>query len=232
MAPALQELAEDALAYVLPSSMFEPAERDGYVFVAGPTTAWVVRVRRVDVAAVRAEAAAHGVGRIEWWLGWSSPAGAEEELLAAGLEPDEDPVLTGMTCMSEPPRADGVGVREATLGEVAELERAVWGPGANPPTSPSPVVHHFAGLVDGKPVGIGRAVDMPNAVALMGGVVLPEARRRGVYRALVHARWEHAVARGTPTLVVQAGPMSAPVLDKLGFVRHGELRLFAERVIA
>jgi hypothetical protein len=38
------------------------------------------------------------------------------------------------------------------------------------------------------------------------------------------------VARGTPLLVVQAGRMSAPVLDSLGFVRHGEIRLFADRL--
>jgi hypothetical protein len=44
-------------------------------------------------------------------------------------------------------------------------------------------------------------------------------------RALVRVRWDHAVDRGTPLLVVQAAPMSAPVLDGLGFVRHGEIRL-------
>jgi GNAT superfamily N-acetyltransferase len=60
--------------------------------------------------------------------------------------------------------------------------------------------------------------------------VLPEARGRGIYRALVRARWDHAAARETPLLVVQAGRMSAPVLDSLGFVRHGEIRLFADRL--
>jgi GNAT superfamily N-acetyltransferase len=91
-------------------------------------------------------------------------------------------------------------------------------------------VHHFAALLDGRRVGFGRAIDMPTAVALFGGAVLPEARGRGVYRALVHARWEHAVARGTPTLVVQAGPMSAPVLAGVGFERHGEISLFMDRL--
>ena len=71
---------------------------------------------------------------------------------------------------------------------------------------------------------------MDGGVALMGGAVLPEARRSGVYRALVHARWEHAARRGTPLLVVQAGRMSAPVLDGLGFVRHGDVRLFVDRL--
>jgi GNAT superfamily N-acetyltransferase len=229
VAPTLEELAEDTLAYLLPSPMFEPHERDGYVFVAGRRTAWVVRARRVDVAAVRTEAGDRGARRVEWWLGWSSPPRAAEELLAAGLVPDDEPSLTGMTCTSEPARADHVTVRPAQLDEVAELERAVWGPTAESPTEVSDVVHHHAALVDGQVVGVGRAVDMLDAVALMGGVVLPEARRRGVYRALVHARWRYAVERGTPALVVQAGPMSAPVLAGLGFVRHGELRLFVDR---
>ena len=46
--------------------------------------------------------------------------------------------------------------------------------------------------------------------ALFGGSTLPEARGRGAYRALVAARWDDAVARGTPVLVTQAGPMSRP----------------------
>jgi GNAT superfamily N-acetyltransferase len=70
---------------------------------------------------------------------------------------------------------------------------------------------------------------MDRGVALMGGAVLPSARGRGVYRALVHARWEHAVARGAPLLVVQAGRMSAPVLTGLGFRSHGTIRLFVDR---
>ncbi len=64
----------------------------------------------------------------------------------------------------------------------------------------------------------------------MGGAVLPDARGHGVYRALVRARWEHAVARGTPLLVVQAGHMSRPVLERLGFERHGELHLYIDRL--
>ena len=64
----------------------------------------------------------------------------------------------------------------------------------------------------------------------MGGAVLPEARGRGVYRALVRARWDHAVERADTPLVVQAGAMSAPVLAGLGFERHGEIRLFVDRL--
>jgi GNAT superfamily N-acetyltransferase len=72
---------------------------------------------------------------------------------------------------------------------------------------------------------------MDAGVALMGGAVMPSARRRGVYRALVHARWQHAVARGTPLLVVQAGHMSEPVLAGLGFRSHGVLRLLVDPLV-
>ena len=72
---------------------------------------------------------------------------------------------------------------------------------------------------------IDRNAPTPAQVALMGGAVLPEARGQGVSRALVHARWEHAAARGTPLLVVQASELSRPVLEGLGFEPHGEIRL-------
>ena len=78
--------------------------------------------------------------------------------------------------------------------------------------------------------GSGAASSLDSGIALMGGAVLPEARGRGVYRTLVRARWEHAVRRGTPLLVVQAGPMSEPILTGLGFESHGELRLYVDRL--
>ncbi len=60
------------------------------------------------------------------------------------------------------------------------------------------VSQHYAAYLDGQLVGFGRGEFMDGGIALMGGAVRPEARGRGVYRALVHARWEHAVqARDT-----------------------------------
>lgn len=41
--------------------------------------------------------------------------------------------------------------------------------------------------------------------------------RHGTYRSLVAARFIDAERRGTPVLVVQAGPMSRPILTQLGF---------------
>jgi GNAT superfamily N-acetyltransferase len=79
------------------------------------------------------------------------------------------------------------------------------------------VVRVFLALVDGEIVGLGRAILADAGVNLGGGSVRPDRRGRGVYRALVRARWDVAVARGTPALTVQAGRMSRPILERAGF---------------
>lgn len=71
--------------------------------------------------------------------------------------------------------------------------------------------------LENRVVGTAGALLGEAGVNLFGGCVLADARSRGVYRALVHARWKLAVERGTPALTVQAGRMSRPVLERLGF---------------
>ncbi|HEV8104349.1 MAG TPA: GNAT family N-acetyltransferase [Gaiellaceae bacterium] len=252
-APTLAELAEDTAVFLLPRPTFETVERNGFVFVAGTFNGWVHRVRLGDVEAAvtwaRAEGRARGLREIEWWLGWSTtPADAGERLLAAGLVPDADaPVLSGMTCRVAPPDVPAIEVRRVTT--LAEYQAAldvdwrVWQIDEEEqdrrraseiarwePMRDSGVVHHFSAFLEGERVGFGRAIDLAGGVALMGGAVLPEARGHGVYRALVHARWQHAAGRGTPLLVVQAGHMSRPVLERLGFECHGELHLYSDRL--
>jgi GNAT superfamily N-acetyltransferase len=58
-------------------------------------------------------------------------------------------------------------------------------------------------------------------VYLAGGGTRPDRRGRGAYRALVRARWDAAVERGTPALTVGAGAMSRPILERLGFAIVG-----------
>jgi predicted acetyltransferase len=50
-------------------------------------------------------------------------------------------------------------------------------------------------------------------------VTLAEARGRGAYRALVRERWDEAVRRGTPALVVHAEEPSRRILERIGFER-------------
>jgi GNAT superfamily N-acetyltransferase len=252
-APSLAELAQETTLYLLPRPTFETIELDGYVYVAGMRSASVHRVCLGDVRAAvewtRAESLRRGHRNLSWWVGdTATPADILELLPVLGVAVDGDePVLTGLTATSPPPAADGVEVQRVdTLADylaALEVDWEVWQtPEAEraerrvleterfEPTHRSGVVHHFSALIDGRRVGFGRAIDTETAVALYGGSVLPEARGRGVYRALVRARWDHAVERGTPTLVVQAGAMSAPVLVGLGFEPHGHIHLFTDRL--
>jgi GNAT superfamily N-acetyltransferase len=74
------------------------------------------------------------------------------------------------------------------------------------------------GLIDGRPAASGRLVRSPRGGYLIGGCVAPWARGRGLYRALVRARFEQAAAWGAPALVTHAAPhTSLPILLRLGF---------------
>jgi GNAT superfamily N-acetyltransferase len=88
----------------------------------------------------------------------------------------------------------------------------------------------FIALLDGRVVGTAYSALGAAGVNLFGGSVLEEARGRGVYQALIAARWEAAVARGTPALTVQAGRMSKPIVEKLGFVQVGEAHLYVDEI--
>src|SRR5205085_5270908 len=87
----------------------------------------------------------------------------------------------------------------------------------------------YLAYADGQPVARASAAFGERGATLFGGSTLPEARGRGAYRALVAARWEDAVARGTPVLVTQAGPMSRPILGRLGFRELCEIRILVDR---
>jgi GNAT superfamily N-acetyltransferase len=252
MAATRAELAEDTAVYLLPRPTFETVDRGELVYVAGMRNATVHRVRTDDVPAAlawtREESRRRGLRMVEWWLGWSAtPRDARERLLELGLVPDDVPTLTGMTSSIAPPEVAGVEVqRVETAAEYAktiEIDWEVWQLSEEERAARravefdrweqverAGVVHHYAAFVDGVRVGFGRAIDMVGGVGLYGGAVLPEGRGRGAYRALVRARWEHAVERGTPLLVVQAGAMSAPVLARLGFESHGEIDLLVDRL--
>jgi hypothetical protein len=71
--------------------------------------------------------------------------------------------------------------------------------------------------LDGRPAAVGRAIYTRVGGYLMGGSTAAWARGRGAYRATVRARWDEAERRGTPALAVGAGPMSRPILERLGF---------------
>ena len=188
------------------------------------------------VEAARSFMRVTGASVASWWLSeHSTPTDLEQRLLEHGLRVvDGDYLMDGMLLTAPPPPGppeievhavrnaeEFVAVTEvhyeafgtpasrrrelATLVDEYELERQ------------SDVVVLYAAWLDGRIAGGGRAIFSSCGVHMAGGATALWARGRGAYRALVRARWDDAVLRGTPALAVSAGAMSAPILSRLGF---------------
>jgi hypothetical protein len=249
----LLELAEEPGLWIPLAPPSEVLHRNGYSVVTSLRSATVERVRLLPDAVewtleeVRRLARERGYDHVTWWLGERTlPAGLRERLTGLGLGPDPDtPEMTSYT-IDRPPGGEAavevrrVGSVDEYLGAL-ELDWEVWGvpeherEGYRPIQREAwPVIEasgratHYVAYIDGEPAGFARAVFAPSAAILMGGSVLPAARGRGVYTSLVHARWADAVGRGTPCLVVSAGAMSGPILERLGFEPIGRVCLLRD----
>ena len=178
-----------------------------------------------------------------WSVGTSArPEGLADLLAERGMAPYDDPPLepTG-NCMAivEPPRVGALPDIEIQLADTIERLReaeeveskafgiadedrrglqSIMGARLRLQQEERTVLHQWVAYIDAEPVGTGRGMFLADGINLRGAAVLPSARGRGVYRALIGHRWQDAVARGTPALTVQAGAMSTPILEQLGFV--------------
>jgi hypothetical protein len=210
---------------------------EGYTFSAefGQTWAQVERLRLCEdeladvIADVDNFMHESGTRRASWWLTERSTP-AEQAFLAAGLRRVESDYLhAAMVLTEEPPSVAGIEARAVTtpeeyaesrrlareaFGSPHERERSVEELTAEWKHQVDPT---FAAWVDGRMASTGRAVYTRAGGYLLGGSTAEWARRRGAYRAVVRARWDEAVRRGTPALAVGAGPMSGPILERLGF---------------
>jgi hypothetical protein len=243
------ELAENANAYTPLGPKDERIVTDRYVLWlgAGDDPGWNVAQRfRFDpgeLDEVRAEIHDHlrerGRGACTWEVGTHArPVDLVERLLAVGLVDDEPTALAVGMVLSEPPApapADVEVRRVETDGEFFEAERiAAIAFGAPEEPRPRRYVRDpnntiYLAYVDGRAVARASAAFGERGATLFGGSTLPEGRGRGAYRALVAARWDDAVARGIPLLVTQAGPMSRPILARLGFRAVCEIRILVDR---
>ena len=245
----LLEAAENANTYTPLGPKEERVANDRFVLWmgrgegAGWNVAQRFRLRENDVVAVREEIhtilRARGRTVCSWEVGSSAtPADLVERLLDLGLVDDEPtPVAVGMVLAEPPAEAPpDVEVRRATTPEehlaAARIAAIAFGmpepTAARPENDPNNIV--YLAYVDGEPVARASASFGDHAVSLFGGSTLPEARGRGAYRALVHARWQDAVARGTPLAVTDAGSQSRPILARLGFREVCTIRALIDRV--
>ena len=86
-------------------------------------------------------------------------------------------------------------------------------------------VLRFLATIDGEPVGTAGSTLAGSAVRLWGAGVLPPARGRGAYRALLAARLRWALEEGASMALVKGRTVtSAPILRRAGFASYGTER--------
>lgn len=241
-------MAENANTYTPLGPEDERVENDRYVIWMGrgdhPSWNVVQRLRlrpeevEPTVGEVHSLLLARGRSGCTWEIGHSAtPPDLAERLQALGLSPDREPYAVGMVLTHAPPPAptDVVVRRAETIEEhLASLEivRECFGMAPDPDAlawaeREGPWATYLAWL-DGEPLATGMATFTDAGVVLNGGSTLPRARGRGAYRALVAARWEEAVRRGTPVLITQAGALSRPILRRLGFEEVAEITILLD----
>ena len=163
------------------------------------------------------------------------PADLAARLVAAGFVAEVPEALMALDLARLPAWVDasaGHGVREGgaeLLDAVCSVMAAVWPDQASRIAEQLAILLReapdamrlFAVFEEAAPVAAAWSLRTPGSPfhGLFGGSSLPEHRGRGHYRALVGARVRYALAQGARALTVDAGPMSAPILGRLGVER-------------
>jgi GNAT superfamily N-acetyltransferase len=245
IAPELREYAEtpDRFACVPPGASVTRHDDGRVCVLQGPDWASVSapNVDRDEVAALRAEVRAliPPGAQCVWWIGPSArPRDIAERLRSLGLREPRDRVgeLRALVLTAAPADLppgvdvrviehyeDFVAAREVqwTAFDVPQERRAASRMRMREDFDESVrlrVPVGFLATLDGKPAATAMAVPSERGVFLIAGATAPWARGRGLYRALVRARWDYAEARGTPALITHANPeTSYPILKRLGF---------------
>ena len=177
-----------------------------------------------------------GLGRSVEWVTHShdEPADLPARLLAAGFaESETGTILTGRgeDLATPAPPPVGAEIREVSterdFQRIAAMQGTVWGieagwlvPQLTGQQAAEPDRWTFlVAEADGEVVSAGWMRFLPGRFAkLYGGATLPEWQGRGIYRALVAARAQRALARGHEFLVVDASASSRPILQRLGLI--------------
>ncbi|MGH2995934.1 MAG: hypothetical protein ACRDON_06140 [Gaiellaceae bacterium] len=195
---------------------------------------------------IRALVRKRGGRGLTWEVGTpATPPDLADRLLALGMVPAREPVAVAMALREAPsPAPAGVtvfrvetvdafrtyvsithevfGMQDLLSEELERIDRE-----GEHDLAMAGFVRYLA-RIDGEPVGAASATFTEWGVVLHAGCTKLEARGRGVYRALVAARWRDAVRRGTPVLVTRAGSMSRPILRRLGFQELAEIRILLD----
>ena len=235
----LREVAEYPNSFSPLGENEERIETERYTLCIGAGSTWntVQRQRfpleEVDevLAEVRDALRERGRKQTQWEVGSSAPDGLVDALLERGLEPDKDPYAVALVLTREPPAIEEMEAAMAVQWEAfdASPEEIEEARGLLPDRFRQRLYLRHAVWLDGEIVCTGTAAATEHGLLLYGGATKVDARGRGAYRALIRARWDDAVALGTPALITQGGSMSRPILERLGFEPVGEVHMLIDR---
>jgi GNAT superfamily N-acetyltransferase len=232
------------------------AEGDGYAIVALPDY-FHHRLSVLTFApsgplgeavdAVLARARAFGLPELQWQVRIGDPAGLAAELAARGatVELTLDVLardLAGGAPELPAPTTD-VRVRWATDfatardgsavgvvgfgGELPPDDRIEENAARDALTVPAGEGGMLVAYTGGLAAGSGGVTMADRVARLWGGAVVPEARGRGIYRALLAARLAYGADHGaTMALVKGKIDTSAPILRRAGFSAFGQEPLY------
>ena len=187
------------------------------------------------IAEVLAEHRARGAS-FSWIVdAGSRPADLGERLVRAGMRPI-GPAFGMVRAVPPadfelPPPPPGVQLERAIAGDeerLAELGARGWGEPAYVPAIRAVArrvfagecadIHYWLAQLDGELVGSATLRMMPGLGYMQGACVVPEARGRGIYKALLWARLAFLRARGVTHAVIWARERtSAPIAARMGF---------------
>ena len=255
--PTVEEVAHEAVGWLTTGPDVARDELGDVVVLDRPLpNRWFAAATRVQfgdagsdegIARVRSWFASRGRRQFEWWLGPAhTPSDLALRLVSTGAALDPDG-LTAMVLDREPPAGPpDIDVRRVTSYEeylvhdeiVAEAfhfsadeieaaraaSRHAWKHWSSEPDR-----LFLLAWRNGRPIAEGTlAGTRVGPMLLSGGATRLDSRGHGAYRALVRARWDEAVRRGAGALVVQASPMSRPILERAGFRAVGEVTVLAD----
>lgn len=221
----------------------EVVRRPGLIYSTTATSAgratWVAYTRlsaaAIDAAIDQMLALLESGGELEWkTFDLDKPADLRARLLQRGFVAEEQEALLALDLAAVDDalwQAAPCTIRQLTtvndFAQLAEVHCAIDGRdwsrfgeqlAAEYLAAPARMSVYVA-VVDDRPVSTGWIRFHPGRAFadLWGGATLPDFRGRGIYRALVAARARAALERNARFLTVDAGPMSRPILTRLGF---------------
>lgn len=191
-----------------------------------------------DVEAVIAEEQAYfsPLGEVEWKVyGHDRPPDLIQRLAKRGFEIEEPEAFMILDLEKArrfdhhalPPEVTMRRLEDASeLDDVRLIEETVWGEDCAWVNTSLAVdmalpgyLSIYVAYVEGQPACAGWINFHPNShfAGLWGGSTVPEHRGKGLYTALLAARMREAAGRGYRFLVIDASPMSRPIVERHGF---------------